>query len=199
MLEKLYELGYINLEKIILDNYKELNINEKEAIILIEFVSSHSKYDGNVYEDKLASKLHLDTNEVSNIIARFLELNILDCSYLITNGVGQTHYSLTPLFEQIEKLLSSSKENKENTVEIISYLESKLLRNLSSAEMDKVLLWKEDNITLEDVVKAVDKLTSSNTSITILKLEKSLYQTSRQVSRNNNKIKKSSISELLNL
>jgi len=199
MLEKLYELGYLNLEKLILDNYKELNINEKEAIILIEFTRSYTKYDGNVYEDKLASKLHLDTNEVSNIIARFLELNILDCSYIITNGVGQTHYSLTPLFEQIEKILSSSKENNENTVEIISYLESKLLRNLSSAEMDKVLLWKEDNITLEDVIKSVEKLTLSNTSITILKLEKSLYQTSRQTKQNNTKPKKSSISELLNL
>ena len=199
MLEKLYELGYLNLEKLILDNYKDLNINEKEVIILIEFARSYSKYDGNVYEDKLASKLHLDTNEVANIIARFLELDILDCSYLITNGVGQTHYSLTPLFVSLEKNFMNEKKQSESSSEIICYLESKLLRNLSSQEMDKVLLWKEDNITLDDVIKSVDRLTNAGTSITILRLEKSLYQNFRQKVENKTKTKKNSITELLNL
>ncbi len=198
MLEKLYESGYLNLEKLILDNYKDLNINEKEAIILIEFARSYSKYDGNVYEDKLASKLHLDSNEVANIIARFLELDILDCKYLITNGVGQTHYSLTPLFTRLENNLKNPTVGSQSSSEIISYLESKLLRNLSSSEMDKVLFWKEDNITLDDVIKAVDKITEAGTSLTILRLEKSLYQSSRQNVTSKNKPKKSSITDLLN-
>ncbi len=198
MLEALYEQGYLNLEKLILDNYKSLNINEKEAIILIEFANSYSKYDGNVYEDKLAKKLHLDTNEVANIVARFLELDILDCSYLITNGIGQTHYSLAPMFSRIESIILHPTNDTETTSEIISFLESKLLRNLSSAEMDKVLLWKDDNITLEDVSKAIDKLNAAGTSITILRLEKSLYQNSKQ-NTTKKTVKKNSITDLLNL
>ncbi len=196
MLNKLFEEGYLNFERIVLDNYKKLNISINDAAILIEFAKSYLKYDGNVYEDKLANKLNLDTNEVSNVIARFLELNILDCNYVINKGIGQTHYSLNPLFNKLETLLSSQNETVDNTAEIISFLESKLLRTLSSSEMDKVLMWKEDNIGIEEVNKAIEKLNSANMNVTILRLEKTLYQAPK---KSDSAPAKKSIKQLLDL
>lgn len=196
MLNKLFEEGYLNFERIVLDNYKKLNISINDAAILIEFAKSYLKYDGNVYEDKLANKLNLDTNEVSNVIARFLELNILDCNYVINKGIGQTHYSLNPLFNKLETLLSSQNKTVDNTAEIISFLESKLLRSLSSSEMDKVLMWKEDNIGIEEVNKAIEKLNSANMNVTILRLEKTLYQAPK---KSDSTPAKKSIKQLLDL
>lgn len=196
MLNKLFEEGYLNFERIILDNYKNLNISINDSHILIEFAKSYLKYDGNVYEDKLANKLNLDTNEVSNVIARFLELNILDCNYVINKGIGQTHYSLNPLFNKLETLLSSRNKTIDNTAEIISFLESKLLRTLSSSEMDKVLMWKEDNIGIEEVNKAIEKLNSANMNVTILRLEKTLYQAPK---KSDSAPAKKSIKQLLDL
>ncbi len=196
MLNKLFEEGYLNFERIVLDNYKKLNISINDAAILIEFAKSYLKYDGNVYEDKLANKLNLDTNEVSNVIARFLELNILDCNYVINKGIGQTHYSLNPLFNKLETLLSSQNKTVDNTAEIISFLESKLLRTLSSSEMDKVLMWKEDNIGIEEVNKAIEKLNSANMNVTILRLEKTLYQAPK---KSDSAPAKKSIKQLLDL
>lgn len=196
MLDKLFEEGYLNFERIVLDNYKKINISINDAAILIEFAKSYLKYDGNVYEDKLANKLNLDSNEVSNVIARFLELNILDCNYVINKGIGQTHYSLNPLFNKLETLLSSQNKTVDNTAEIISFLESKLLRTLSSSEMDKVLMWKEDNIGIEEVNKAIEKLNSANMNVTILRLEKTLYQAPK---KSDSALAKKSIKQLLDL
>lgn len=197
MLEELFKAGYLNFEKLIINNFQLLNISAKEAFILIEFGSSYLKYDGNVYEDKVAEKLNMDANEVSNIIARFLELNILDCNYVINKGIGQTIYTLSPLFKTLESKLFKEKNKKENSDEIITYLESKLLRPLSSQELDKILYWKDDNISLSNVKDSVEKLSNLGHTISIVKIEKMLYQ---NINTNKSEGKKSSkIKELLDL
>ena len=77
MLEKLYNLDALNIEKLILAYYKKLGLTIDEAIILLNIISNLKKCDGKIKESSLAKETGFDEDFISNTLAKFIELAII--------------------------------------------------------------------------------------------------------------------------
>ncbi len=174
MIEKLYELGCLNIEKLILKYPQELGINNDEVIILLKLIDVLSKGE-KVKESSLAKSSNFDELFVSNTLAKLMELNIIGFGFDIKNGLGEGKYNIDPLFSQLENIIKNDTNKEDNTDKIIEFLESKLLRTLSPTEMDRVLEWKEEDINLSDVERACKKVEDKGYTITVLRIEKSIF------------------------
>lgn len=174
MIEKLYELGCLNIEKLILKYPQELGINNDEVIILLKLIDVLSKGE-KVKESSLAKSTNFDELFVSNTLAKLMELNIIGFGFDIKNGLGEGKYNIDPLFSQLENIIKNDTNKADNTDKIIEFLESKLLRTLSPTEMDRVLEWKEEDINLSDVERACKKVEDKGYTITVLRIEKSIF------------------------
>ncbi|MCR5786653.1 MAG: hypothetical protein K6G28_03055 [Acholeplasmatales bacterium] len=188
MLKKLYELNVINLEKLILTYSRELGLNSEELMVLLKLVDSISKQD-NIVESNIAQALKMDELAVSNTIAKFIERGYLELNIVVVKGIGKEKYSLDSLFKTLEAILNDEKINSEDdSSELISYLETKFSRSLSSKEMEMALAWSDDSISLDNVREACNQIESKGLNITITRIDKILYKLSRPEGSIANKI-----------
>lgn len=176
MLEKLYNLDALNIEKLILAYYKKLGLTIDEAIILLNIISNLKKCDGKIKESSLAKETGFDEDFISNTLAKFIELAIIEFKCEIKNGIGEGKYTISSLFTVLEQAMKDDNNKVDNSDIIIEFLENKLLRPLSASEMEKVLSWKDENVTLDDVKESCKKVESKGYNLTILRIEKGLYQ-----------------------
>jgi DNA replication protein DnaD len=188
MLEKLYELSCLNLEKLIITYVKELGLNNDELMILLKVVDSISKNE-NIVETKIADSLKLDSNYVSNTIAKFIEKNYLELNIIVEKGIGKEKYSLNALFKNLEAILNDEKINSvDESSELITFLETKFSRSLSSKEMEMALEWSDDQISLDDVKNACSQIEAKGLNLTFIRIEKILYRINRPQGSIANKI-----------
>jgi DNA replication protein DnaD len=188
MLEKLYELSCLNLEKLIITYVKELGLNNDELMVLLKVVDSISKNE-NIVETKIADSLKLDSNYVSNTIAKFIEKNYLELNIIVEKGIGKEKYSLNALFKNLEAILNDEKINSvDESSELITFLETKFSRSLSSKEMEMALEWSDDQISLDDVKNACSQIEAKGLNLTFIRIEKILYRINRPQGSIANKI-----------
>lgn len=175
MLEKLYSLECLNLEKLVLTYSKKLGISNDEVIVLLSLANSLRKSD-KIKESQIAKNCGFDELFVSNTLARFMDLNLIGFVFSLTNGIGEGKYTISPLFEQLENVMKDDNAKADNTDSIIEYLENKLLRTLSGSEIERIYDWKDDGISLDDVEKACKKLEDKGYNLTVIRIEKAIYQ-----------------------
>jgi CBS domain containing-hemolysin-like protein len=71
------------------------------------------------------------------------------------------------------------KENKSESEDIISLLETKFSRVLSSKELEIVSSWENNNITKLDVEEACRQLLARDFNLSINRIEKELFKLTR--------------------
>ncbi len=187
MIEKLYDIDAIDLSKIIINFQKDLNISLEESVILLE-LCNQIKAGSNNLESVISNKLNIDSIKVSDAIARFIDLGYLELNFNVVNGIGKESYSIKPLFNQIEIILSGNNITKSNPEDTIMYLETMINRTLSSKELEAVNDWLDNGKSLDDIKKTVKNLSVSGISITINRIERELFKLNKVTSSNIKKI-----------
>lgn len=137
---KILQDSPIVVPRILFNNYRKLNINEEELIIIMLIISFGNKIQYN--PDVFVEELNIDRHKVMTIISSLIEKNILSLE-LIKNGRKTEEYiSLSLLYD---KLLNVVKDTSEEEVRIdnsiFSIFENELGRLLSPMQMEQIKEW----------------------------------------------------------
>lgn len=175
MIEKLYEEGLLDYNKLIIQNYKALELNEVDAIVLIKILDLYKK-NKNIRTSKIISTTGISKKDVENSLARLIEKNIYEIYIEYKNGIGDESISLDPLFKKIADIFSDE-PNDEDESEIkltIKLIEGELKRPLTPIEFNVISEWFSlDGYNFENIKKAVVESVKAN-RVTFKNIEKEL-------------------------
>ena len=126
------------IPRIIINNYKKLNITEEELIILIFIIDYgvDSEYNPSIF----VQELNIDKYKVLELINSLKEKNILTILIKKENKkVSSEYISLQPLYDKIMNIVMDNKEKQiEIDENIYSIFENELGRTLSPLEYEKI-------------------------------------------------------------
>lgn len=147
---------------ILFKNYKKLNIQEDELIILIYII-----YLGNriIYDPSIFTKdLSIDKYKVMELLTSLTEKNIIDIKVEKNNNdLSEEYIYLDTLYNKLFKIMLSEEEEKKpvakkiNT-DLFSLFESELGRTLSPMECEIIKEWDanyDDDLIKEALKEAI--------------------------------------------
>lgn len=126
------------IPRIIINNYKKLNITEEELIILIFIIDygADLEYNPSIF----VQELNIDKYKVLELINSLKEKNILTILIKKENKkVSSEYISLQPLYDKVMNIVMDNKEKQiEIDENIYSIFENELGRTLSPLEYEKI-------------------------------------------------------------
>ncbi|MBR1377410.1 MAG: DnaD domain protein [Bacilli bacterium] len=143
------------IPRILMFNYKELNITDSELILLIYLINS----DG--YNPKeISENLKIELINLLDMINELNEKGIINISMETKNNKKVEVISLKPLYEKLTFLVVNEEEEKDNT--IFSIIENEFARSLSPLEYDLINLWKDTGYSDELIKEALKEAIYNN-------------------------------------
>ena len=133
------------IPKLLLKNYKKLNISESELIILVFLINS---YEYNPKE--IASIMDIKLPLLLEMISQLESKGILKIELKNINGINTEVCNLDNLYEKLSLLVIKKEEAKDNK-SIYDVFETELGRTLSPIEYELVGEWLNDNT--EEILK----------------------------------------------
>lgn len=177
ILQRLHNEYHLNIEMILIKEYKRLNLTTKELNVLIALFSNTQKKK--VFSiNALTKKVDYNSNEVAEAVNSLMDKKFVEITFEQTNERSREIYSLDNTYLKIEELFNEDyklkmlENNKSNIGETIELLESKLNRLLNATEIDRVRTWYDDhNFIHAEIIKAINSVTRN---INVLYVEKLL-------------------------
>src|SRR5690606_25528032 len=145
-------------------HYKELNITDDEAIILLHLIAFHAENNDFPTPNDLELRLHKTNNEIAIQLQRLLQKGFLEISQGVnSSGKIFEKYSIFPLWERILDLLESkenveeknTKKNEEG--ELFTIFEQEFGRLLSPMELESISMWLDVDKHTPELIKAALK------------------------------------------
>ncbi len=152
---KLIEANVISLSEVLIQNYKQLGLDEINMTILLLLNLQRVNQNDFLSISMLAEKMTLDETEISKRI-----LNLLQMGYLELN-IDETgeKFSLDPLYDKVTEIIfEEQKDNVSDSVtvsEIVEYCEKTYQRILSRDDLEIVNMWSAEKYSLEEIKSAV--------------------------------------------
>lgn len=177
ILQKLYNDYNLNIEQILITQYKKLGLTFPELNVLLVLFSNKAKKK--LFSiSAISRKVDFNQNEIAEAITSLLDKDFIEITLESFNKKEREVYSLDKTFKKIEKMLideinhDHQFENKSKVAETISLLENKLNRILRPNELERVRLWYDTFDFSHD--KIVSTINNSSDNISIMKIEKIL-------------------------
>ena len=159
MLETLYKKGYLDYNRIILDNAKVLGLSAEEAWVLIKILDNY-RHTKSISIEQLQENVLITSTKIDKIVVDLMERGYYEIFIAYDKGVGKECISFKPLFEKIFKIIN-------NEVALDSYDLEKAARVLSSF-FNRVLTASEieileslmtvDHYTLSEIEQAAKRI-----------------------------------------
>lgn len=190
MLKKLYELGYFNYQKYIIEHMKELSLNSDETIILINILDFY-KDDKTLSSEKLSQRLSLTKTKIDKALASLLERQYYEIYINYDNGIGQEYISLDGFFNKAEAFIDANSSMSDDELHLVcQYISKEMNRILTSQELEIIQsMVIEDRYSLDDIKKAREVLKINKKLLTMKNLAQALVVKSEPVKPVNNVLK----------
>ena len=127
------------IPRILLNNYKKLNISDSELIVIMVLLSFGDKITYN--PEEFAKEINGDKHQVMNIINNLIHKNIISLEIERVNRKANEYLSLDLLYDKLFNLIIDKKEEKEIDVSIFDTFEKELGRTLSPMEYGQIQEW----------------------------------------------------------
>lgn len=125
--------------RILINNYKLLNITDEELIVIMVIMSYGNKVIYN--PEEFAKEINGNKRSIMKIIDNLCDKNILSLVIEKSNHKSYEYISLDSLYEKLFNLVIDNKEEKEIDNSIFSVFENELGRTLSPMEYEKIKEW----------------------------------------------------------
>lgn len=191
----------VHFPRLLLTNYKELNITEIELIIIIYLINS----DNLTYNPKQISQdLDIKINDVLELINNLTEKGIISIELVKINKLTNEIINLNLLYEKLAFNIlgsnSNDKEEKENN--LFEIFENELGRGLTPMEFEIINGWLDIEYTEEIIICALKEATYNGIS-NFRYIDRILYEwhkkgikTKDDVEKNKKEFKKSKSSNV---
>ena len=158
------------INKEILFNYKKLNINDTEFIVIIYLINQKD----NLYNPKqISNDLDLKLNEVLELINSLVEKNIIKIEIIKNNNIRCETINLDLLYEKIAFKINN-KENSNND-NIYSVFETEFGRTLSPMEYEITNGWIDAGYN-DEIIRLALKEAIYNNVNSLRYIDKIIYE-----------------------
>lgn len=161
MLEKIFEEGLLDYQKLLLKFYPKLEMTHEEYIMMLHLFSLAERKRYNLSTIGLARMSGFKTNQVGEIINGLLEKNIINIELeKREDKMGET-FSLAPFFEKISDIFKQELKDQQEAQNvsdieyIITELESLHGRSLSPTHIEIVRQWFSEGYEKKDIEEAI--------------------------------------------
>ena len=176
------------IPSILLMNYKDLKINEKELLFLSLLMSS----EGLISFDPtyISKRLGFELNEVIEIMSGLTTKRYIDMVVKKENNKMKEYLDVNPLYEKLVLLVMDEEESEEKTdSKIYSVIEGELGRTLSPIEYETIGGWLSANIS-EELIKEALKEAVLNGVNNLKYIDKILYEWTKKGYKKASDVKK---------
>ena len=182
MLKKLYEKGYFDYKKFILENQKKLGLTPNEALVLMELLDSYSNGCDLVSVDDIQNNILLPKDELTEALSKLLTKKYYTIFLKEKDMKSYEAISLDGFFNHAKDIINNTLSDADSDLyTITSILQDKINRILTSSELDIVqTLVNDDKYTLNDFNNVISNLEAKKRKITIKVIAQELAQPSSQ-------------------
>lgn len=156
---KILQDSPVIVPRILLNNYRKLNINEEELVVIMLIISLGSTIEYN--PDVFVRELGMDKQEVMSIISRLIGKNILSIEIVKNGRKSEEYLSLSLLYDKLLNIVKDVSEEDKVKINssIFNVFEEELGRLLSPMEIEKIKEWvntyKNDDLIVSALNEAV--------------------------------------------
>lgn len=140
----------VHIPQLFFQFYKELNITDDEAIIILHLLSFNEEGNDFPTPNDLTGRMHMQLNAISNQLQKLMQKGFLEISQGVdVNNKLSEKYSLYPLWERIMDLLETKSQKqvvqsqKQEEGEVFRLFEEELGRLLSPMELETIGMWMD--------------------------------------------------------
>jgi DNA replication protein len=148
--------GQASFPKLLLNNYKRLEISEKELILLIYLINEQEVYN----PKKIAIELDIEESEVMELTSSLSNKDFLTFKVKKVNNIRNEYIVFDGLYEKLAFIVMN-KEQKKHDNNLFDLFEKEFSRPLSPTEYELLIAWQNDS--------------NYNTEIIGLALKESVY------------------------
>lgn len=169
MLKYLIQKGYVNVNKLLLENYHNFGLNEQEVVVLLKLFEMLKNNQVTISVAALAKRTSMNLNECSNILNGLFNRGLVTLDLETTKqGKTKESFNLNECMKYIENYFinemksSEVKDNETEIKQIINLLEETLKRPLTPLELQYCVEWQTRGEELSSIQKALALATSAS-------------------------------------
>lgn len=163
MLEKLFEEGLLDYQKLLNKYYQTFNLSADEYLIMLNLLSLAERRRVNLSTNSIARLTGYKMNLVGEIINNLFEKEIINIELVRKNdGKMGEIFSLKPFFVRVAEILNNeiNKLEQEKIITdqeyVINELEDVFGRALSPSNLEIVRGWFSDGFTKSEIFEAIE-------------------------------------------
>ena len=177
--------GSICIPKIFLTNYKNLEIDDKEFIVLMYLMN----YNGGFNPKYIGSELDISFKDILEIINTLCEKGIIEIEIRDIRGMKEEYICLNKLYEKLAFLVLNQEKEDSKPNNLFSIFEKEFGRTLSPIEYELINAWKENHFSEELILAALKEAVFNGVS-NLRYIDKILYEWNRKGIKNVSELQK---------
>ncbi|OIK17097.1 DNA replication protein DnaD [Bacillus sp. MUM 116] len=153
--------GTITVPAILFSEYRNLNLNEYELVLLLNIMTFIEKGNQFPTPDELSSRMTVSIAECNELLRRLIQRGFIEIMDEYSHdGIRFEKYSVTPLLEKlVEQFLIKSKHvdeesKKTEETDLYTCFEKEFGRPLSPFECESLAMWMDDDHHDPIIIKA---------------------------------------------
>lgn len=175
MIRKLYEEGYFQFQKFILDHAKALALTPEESVVLIKILEEYPQ-SKTLSGESLSENIALPKTKIDKALGSLLERGFYEIYIHYENGIGREYICVDGFFGKVQNILGILKEDYQNELyRVNQYLAKEMNRILTAKELEILSsLVLEERHTLDDIQRTCEALKKKGKIITMRALAQGL-------------------------
>lgn len=151
----------IQIPQLFFQFYKELNIEDDEALIVLHLLAYHVEGNDFPTPTDLMNRLTMPSNDITSRLQRLMQKGFLEITRDVDKTTGKLYekYSVYPLWERILQIIELKEQQKSATTlrqeegEVFRLFEEEMGRLLSPLELEKIGSWLDEDRHSPSLIK----------------------------------------------
>ena len=152
---KILQDNPIVVPRILFNNYRKLNINEEELVIVMLVISLGNKIEYN--PDIFVRELDMDKVKVMTLISNLMSKNIISLEMVKNGRKTEEYISLSLMYEKLLNIVKEVNDSVEIDNSIFSIFENELGKLLSPMQVEKIKEWIKTYKNEELIIMALQE------------------------------------------
>lgn len=169
MLKYLIKKGYVNVPKLLIENYPQLGLNEQELVVLLKLFEMLKNNQASISVNTLAKKTSMNTNDISGILNELFNRGIVTINLEYTKqGKTKEYFNLDECINLISSYFEKEMQdlmimqNESSLKQITGMVEETFHRPVTPSELQMILEWCNNGENLSTIKKALAIATTNN-------------------------------------
>ena len=169
MLNFLIKKGYVNVSKLLLENYPSLGLSEQELIIILKLFEMLKNNQVTISVNSLSKKTSMSFNECSNVLNGLFNRGLISINTEFSKqGKAKESFNLDDFIKYLENYFLAEINNsqkaicEEDSKVFVSLVEETFKRQLTPLELQIIIDWASNGEKAINIQQALAMATSAN-------------------------------------